>query len=276
MRSRRRARARSRPAGSIRTRPTRRRSSGSCGACSSWTNRRSSSNRLPAFARRTALLGALNSLSQLALKATMPGVPDFYQGTEFWDLSLVDPDNRRPVDFARAQRRAWRARAMPDWAELAADWPDGAIKFALTRALLALRNEHQRCSRRATTIRSRSEVRSGSTSSRSPASWAATRSSWRSDGILPASRTADAAGRRRAAWDADAGARRFFLAARCSRRAREFHQNECGDLPPVRSPSGCHITGYHCGYESASASGQCGTATGLGGLEQRPGSLPGT
>ena len=47
-----------------------------------------------------ALLGALNSLSQLTLKATMPGVPDFYQGTEFWDLSLVDPDNRRPVDFA--------------------------------------------------------------------------------------------------------------------------------------------------------------------------------
>ena len=47
-----------------------------------------------------ALLGALNSLSQITLKATMPGVPDFYQGTEFWDLSLVDPDNRRPVDFA--------------------------------------------------------------------------------------------------------------------------------------------------------------------------------
>src|SRR5262249_16361425 len=45
------------------------------------------------FARRTALLGALNSLSQLALKATLPGVPDFYQGTELWDLSLVDPDN---------------------------------------------------------------------------------------------------------------------------------------------------------------------------------------
>ena len=52
------------------------------------------------LARRVALLGALNSLSQVTLKATMPGVPDFYQGTEFWDLSLVDPDNRRPVDFA--------------------------------------------------------------------------------------------------------------------------------------------------------------------------------
>src|SRR6266851_2010748 len=55
---------------------------------------------LETLAQRVALLGALNSLSQIALKATMPGVPDFYQGTEFWDLSLVDPDNRRPVDFA--------------------------------------------------------------------------------------------------------------------------------------------------------------------------------
>ena len=52
---------------------------------------------------RVALMGALNSLAQVTLKATMPGVPDFYQGTELWDLSLVDPDNRRPVDFpARA------------------------------------------------------------------------------------------------------------------------------------------------------------------------------
>ena len=56
-------------------------------------------NSLETLAQRLALLGALNSLSQVTLKATMPGVPDFYQGTEFWDLSLVDPDNRRPVDF---------------------------------------------------------------------------------------------------------------------------------------------------------------------------------
>src|SRR6185369_10190269 len=53
-----------------------------------------------ALARRISLLGALNSLSQLTLKATLPGVPDFYQGTERWDFSMVDPDNRRPVDFA--------------------------------------------------------------------------------------------------------------------------------------------------------------------------------
>ena len=55
---------------------------------------------LKTFARRTSLIGALNSLSQMTLKATIPGVPDFYQGTELWDFSLVDPDNRRPVDFA--------------------------------------------------------------------------------------------------------------------------------------------------------------------------------
>ena len=60
-----------------------------------------------------SLLGALNSLSQLTLKATMPGVPDFYQGTEFWDLSLVDPDNRRPVDFAARAARAGVAAARP-------------------------------------------------------------------------------------------------------------------------------------------------------------------
>jgi (1->4)-alpha-D-glucan 1-alpha-D-glucosylmutase len=93
-----------------------------------------------AFARRTALLGALNSLSQLTLKLTMPGVPDLYQGTELWDLSLVDPDNRRPVDFsARAHAQA---RGEADWRALAATWPDGRIKFALTRRLLALRTEH--------------------------------------------------------------------------------------------------------------------------------------
>jgi len=93
------------------------------------------------LARRTSLLGALNSLTQLVLKATMPGVPDFYQGTESWDLSLVDPDNRRPVDFAALQAAlAARAGSDPGWGELAAQWTDGQIKLALTHRLLALRN----------------------------------------------------------------------------------------------------------------------------------------
>jgi len=90
-----------------------------------------------AFARRTALLGALSSLSQLVLKATMPGVPDFYQGTELWDLSLVDPDNRRPVDFA-ARQAALAGDA--DWRTLATHWTDGRIKLALTHRLLRLRS----------------------------------------------------------------------------------------------------------------------------------------
>jgi (1->4)-alpha-D-glucan 1-alpha-D-glucosylmutase len=95
---------------------------------------------LGTMAQRIALLGALNSLSQVTLKATMPGVPDFYQGTEFWDLSLVDPDNRRPVDFA--ERAAVLASVeTPDWESLASGWPDGHIKLAWIRHLLKLRTE---------------------------------------------------------------------------------------------------------------------------------------
>lgn len=56
------------------------------------------------FQKRIAFYGILNSLSQTLIKITSPGIPDFYQGTELWDLSLVDPDNRRPVDFALRQK----------------------------------------------------------------------------------------------------------------------------------------------------------------------------
>jgi (1->4)-alpha-D-glucan 1-alpha-D-glucosylmutase len=92
------------------------------------------------FARRLAMLGALNSLSQITLKTMMPGVPDFYQGTEFWDLSMVDPDNRRPVDFGD-RASVLRQVERPDWQALARDWPNGRIKLAWTRHLLRLRNE---------------------------------------------------------------------------------------------------------------------------------------
>jgi (1->4)-alpha-D-glucan 1-alpha-D-glucosylmutase len=95
---------------------------------------------LETLARRTALLGALNSLSQITLKAAMPGVPDFYQGAEFWDLSLVDPDNRRPVDFAE-RASLLPALENPDWPGLAQRWPDGHIKLAWTRHLLKVRTE---------------------------------------------------------------------------------------------------------------------------------------
>jgi (1->4)-alpha-D-glucan 1-alpha-D-glucosylmutase len=96
-------------------------------------------NSFTKFARRPALLGALNSLSQLALKATLPGVPDFYQGTELWDLSLVDPDNRRPVDFSK--RRELMAPSDVDWGGLVADWQTGQLKFELTRKLLNVRRQ---------------------------------------------------------------------------------------------------------------------------------------
>jgi (1->4)-alpha-D-glucan 1-alpha-D-glucosylmutase len=95
---------------------------------------------LQSFTQRTSLLGALNSLSQITLKATMPGVPDFYQGTEFWDFSLVDPDNRRPVDFA-SRKSALASVEPPDWASLAQNWTGGHIKLAWTRHLLKLRAE---------------------------------------------------------------------------------------------------------------------------------------
>ncbi|SDT47138.1 malto-oligosyltrehalose synthase [Bradyrhizobium canariense] len=97
-------------------------------------------NSLETLARRVSLLGALNSLSQITLKATIPGVPDFYQGTEFWDLSLVDPDNRRPVDFT--ERAAVLAKMeTPDWNSLVQSWSSGHLKLAWTRHLLKLRNE---------------------------------------------------------------------------------------------------------------------------------------
>jgi (1->4)-alpha-D-glucan 1-alpha-D-glucosylmutase len=86
-------------------------------------------------------MGALNSLTQITLKAMMPGVPDFYQGTELWDLSLVDPDNRRPVDFAARAQALQIPGGSIDWAALAAAWPDGRIKLALTARLLAIRRE---------------------------------------------------------------------------------------------------------------------------------------
>jgi (1->4)-alpha-D-glucan 1-alpha-D-glucosylmutase len=95
---------------------------------------------LETLARRVSLLGALNSLSQITLKATMPGVPDFYQGTEFWDLSLVDPDNRQPVDFAE-RAAVLASMPTPDWENLVHNWSSGHVKLAWTRHLLKIRTE---------------------------------------------------------------------------------------------------------------------------------------
>jgi (1->4)-alpha-D-glucan 1-alpha-D-glucosylmutase len=95
---------------------------------------------LETLAQRVSRLGALNSLSQITLKATIPGVPDFYQGTEFWDLSLVDPDNRRPVDF-KARAAVLKSMDAPDWESLVQNWSNGHLKLAWTQQLLKLRTE---------------------------------------------------------------------------------------------------------------------------------------
>ncbi len=103
------------------------------------------------FQARVAQYGLYNSLSQLLLKIAAPGVPDFYQGTELWDFSLVDPDNRRPVDF---EKRAsllgdliHDSAAAPDRAafiqELFARRVDGRIKLYLTAEALRYRRDHR-------------------------------------------------------------------------------------------------------------------------------------
>jgi (1->4)-alpha-D-glucan 1-alpha-D-glucosylmutase len=109
---------------------------------------------LPLFApfeRRIATVGLLNSLSQVLLKLGSPGVPDFYQGTDLWDLSLVDPDNRRPVDFGRraaflsdveAILAAPPVGRIPLLGELLSAWRDGRIKLLTTTAGLRLRRSH--------------------------------------------------------------------------------------------------------------------------------------
>jgi (1->4)-alpha-D-glucan 1-alpha-D-glucosylmutase len=84
--------------------------------------------------------GALNGLTQTLLKLAAPGVPDIYQGTELWDFSLVDPDNRRPLDF-EALTRAMERAGHGDPAALVEDWQSGAIKMRVLREGLALRTK---------------------------------------------------------------------------------------------------------------------------------------
>lgn len=94
------------------------------------------------LAAEVAQIGAINSLAQTLLKLTSPGVPDFYQGNEIWDFSLVDPDNRRPVDYAQRQAMLDSlGKAAPE--ELLGNWRDGRIKLFLIQRLLLFRREHQ-------------------------------------------------------------------------------------------------------------------------------------
>jgi len=93
------------------------------------------------FVRHLSFQGMKMSLVQTALKLTCPGVPDFYQGTELWDFSLVDPDNRRPVDYARREE-CLQNLDQPSPRELFESWQDGRIKLRLIRTLLRHRCNH--------------------------------------------------------------------------------------------------------------------------------------
>ena len=102
--------------------------------------------RIADFAKRIAPYGATNSLSLLALRLASPGVPDIYQGCEVWQHTLVDPDNRRPVDFASRRRLLadLRKRGAPSpqlAEELVANYADGRIKLHVLQAGLRLRRE---------------------------------------------------------------------------------------------------------------------------------------
>ena len=106
---------------------------------------------LAPLARLIAFYGYFNSLAQTLLKLTVPGVPDIYQGNELWDFSLVDPDNRRAVDYDR--RRAYlkeiqaaakrKGKGKVRFAtELVQQWPDGRIKLMVTQRTLNFRRAH--------------------------------------------------------------------------------------------------------------------------------------
>jgi (1->4)-alpha-D-glucan 1-alpha-D-glucosylmutase len=102
------------------------------------------------FAGRVARLGVQNSLVQTALKLTAPGVPDIYQGCESWDFSLVDPDNRRAIDFAKNQAAlaelAPRFEVLEErrhlFEALLENWSDGVVKIATTALILTYRREN--------------------------------------------------------------------------------------------------------------------------------------
>lgn len=106
---------------------------------------------LRAFIKPIARYGLLNSLAQTLLKLTSPGVPDIYQGNELWDFSLVDPDNRRSVDYRHRERLLGEVRTITiDAADtrerltaLLENLEDGRLKLYLTRQTLRLRHRHR-------------------------------------------------------------------------------------------------------------------------------------
>ncbi|HYX52832.1 MAG TPA: malto-oligosyltrehalose synthase [Candidatus Limnocylindrales bacterium] len=106
--------------------------------------------QMQAFIQATSLFGAVNSLAQRLLMITSPGNPDVYQGTELWDLSLVDPDNRRPVDYELRQklisdldRRAEGGKLPELCAEMLANYQDGRPKLWTTMQAMRLRRDRR-------------------------------------------------------------------------------------------------------------------------------------
>ncbi|WP_460971383.1 malto-oligosyltrehalose synthase [Spirosoma migulaei] len=100
--------------------------------------------RFQSFHQRITDFGIINSLAQVVLKCTCPGLPDVYQGSELWDLSLVDPDNRRPVDYD--QRQQWLDELVATdsndlWSELWTNRYDARIKLWLLYTLLTERSQ---------------------------------------------------------------------------------------------------------------------------------------
>jgi len=96
---------------------------------------------IAAAARSIAPAGALNGLSQTLLRMTCPGVPDLYQGNDFWDFSLVDPDNRQPVDYAARSAAIAQADSVTP-GELIRNWQNGHIKQWLIQRTLGLRQQY--------------------------------------------------------------------------------------------------------------------------------------
>jgi len=94
---------------------------------------------LERFIEPLILPGRINSLAQTLIKMVAPGVPDFYQGTELWDLSLVDPDNRRPVDFALRSTLIKRARGLGA-EDVLREWDSGMPKLWMTDRILSIRS----------------------------------------------------------------------------------------------------------------------------------------
>ena len=105
--------------------------------------------RVEEFVRPVGYFGALNSLAQVLIKITAPGVPDFYQGNELWEFRLVDPDNRHRVDFAMRERlliellrQSGEDRLLELCSDLIANYQDGRIKMWVTMRALNFRREH--------------------------------------------------------------------------------------------------------------------------------------